>query len=337
MSEQKSFIHHIVEAIDQYRAERRKEILIQSKQAQSPSHLYRILRWLTPNGGTILLVLILIFTQNVWAAPLQSVLNAPGPSATTINYQGRLASSEGTPLDEQVDLKFAIYDALEDGSMIWPEIGLPEEHKEVPVSDGLFTVVLGEGMVDGNSSNGIDSSVWNGDRWLQVWVEDEILYPREQIHSVPIAGMALTVPDGAITASKLASDAIITAQNGHPQYSDPITLSGIYESAISFPGTEATIDVSVPSRILVIAEGGLSILEGQGSLYAGVCINGESARRIQNYTPETGITNFEKWSWVSIVPVEEGSYTFSLCARGKSGLEVRWFMPTVSLIAIPGQ
>ena len=213
MSEKKSFIHHIGEAIDQYRAERRKEILIQSKQAQSPSRLYRILRWLTPNGGTILLVLILIFTQNVWAKPLQSALNAPGPSATTINYQGRLASSEGTPLDEQVDLKFAIYEALDDGNMIWPANGNPELHEDVNVSDGLFSVGLGS-----HTNGGIPTTVWNGDRYLEITVESETLEPRELIRSVPIAGMALTVPEGAVGTEQIADGVVTLDKLGLEKY-----------------------------------------------------------------------------------------------------------------------
>ena len=191
MKKQKSFITKFFELVAQHRNER-----WEGHVPTRSSRMRRTLHWLTPNGGTILLVLILIFTQNVWAAPLQSALHAPGPSATTINYQGRLASSEGTPLDEPVDLKFAIYDALDDGNMIWPANGNPELHEDVNVSDGLFSVGLGN-----HTNGGIPASAWNGDRWLQVWVEGEKLNPREQIHSVPIAGMALTAQTADVAST----------------------------------------------------------------------------------------------------------------------------------------
>jgi hypothetical protein len=157
--------------------------------------LYRLLRWLTPNGGTLLLIAALILTQNVWARTEQSTANTPGPSATTVNYQGRLADSGGAPLDGTYGMSFALYDALTAGSMVWG----PENHTAVPVSEGLFSVGLGS-----LTGGGIPTSVWDGDRYLEITVGGETLSPRELIRSVPIAGMALTVPDGAIEASKLS-------------------------------------------------------------------------------------------------------------------------------------
>jgi hypothetical protein len=44
----------------------------------------------------LLLVAVLILTQNVWARQAAAP-NAPGPSATTVNYQGRLADDAGDP------------------------------------------------------------------------------------------------------------------------------------------------------------------------------------------------------------------------------------------------
>jgi hypothetical protein len=102
-------------------------------------------------------------------------------------------------LDGQYDLKFAIYDAAEGGAMIWPTDGELELHEDVTVSEGLFSVGLGS-----RTTGGIPTTVWSGDRYLQVWVESEELSPRELLRSVPVAGMALTVPDGAITDDKLA-------------------------------------------------------------------------------------------------------------------------------------
>ncbi len=54
------------------------------------------------------MVALLILTQRTWATPTQSA-NAPGASATTINYQGRLADTSGNPKNgtfsmTQVDL-----------------------------------------------------------------------------------------------------------------------------------------------------------------------------------------------------------------------------------------
>jgi hypothetical protein len=74
------------------------------------------------------------------------------------------------------------------------------EDNVVDVSDGLFSVGLGS-----KTSGGIPTSVWRGDRYLENAVGGETLSPRELIRSVPIAGMALTVPDGTIEGRHLAA------------------------------------------------------------------------------------------------------------------------------------
>jgi hypothetical protein len=169
---------------------------------QQPSCIQRILRWFVPNGGTLLLIAALILTQQVWARPLTSPA-APGPSATTVNYQGRLADPSGNPKNGTFGMTFALYDAPTGGSLVWG----PESHAAVPVSDGLFSVGLGS-----QTSGGIPTSAWNGDRYLEVTVGGETLSPRELIRSVPVAGMALTVPNGVIGSAQIADGAVTQAK-----------------------------------------------------------------------------------------------------------------------------
>jgi hypothetical protein len=202
---------------------------------RSPADRLRWLRWLgqqmTPNVGTLLLVAILILTQPVWARPLASPA-VPGPSATTVNYQGRLADSRGDPLDGTYSLTFALYDAPTGGNRVWG----PESHATVPVSDGLFSVGLGS-----HTAGGIPTAAWNGDRYLEVTVGSETLMPRELIRSVPIAGIALTVPDGALTPASImavAEEAVDTT--------DRSTTSS---SFVNFGST--VLDFTLPYRALV--------------------------------------------------------------------------------------
>jgi hypothetical protein len=177
MNEHKSLVVELVELLDRHLS-RRKE---RAKNKSEPSYLSRTLHWLTPNGGTLLLIAILLLTQNAWARPEASP-TAPGPSATTVNYQGRLADSGGAPLDGSYGMSFSLWDAPSGGSLVWG----PESHAAVPVSEGLFSVGLGS-----QTGGGIPTSVWNGDRYLEITVGGETLAPRELIRSVPIAGMAL--------------------------------------------------------------------------------------------------------------------------------------------------
>jgi hypothetical protein len=150
---------------------------------RSPSPMARLLRWLTPNGGTLLLVLVLLLTQHAGAGP-QAVAHAPGPSATTVNYQGRLADAAGNPLTGIYGMSFALYDAATGGTLVWG----PEDHT-VQVSAGLFAVGLGS-----QTAGGIPTSVWDGERYLEIAVNLETLAPRELLRGVPLAGLALTVP-----------------------------------------------------------------------------------------------------------------------------------------------
>jgi hypothetical protein len=201
MNTQKSLLGYFVDAYDRYRAARRAAAPEDARPRQ-PGRLGRILRWFVPNGGTLLLIAALILTQNVWARQLAAPA-APGPSATTINYQGRLADPAGDPKNGIFGMSFSLWDAAADGSLVWG----PESHAAVPVSDGLFSVGLGS-----QTSGGIPTSAWNGDRYLEITVGGETLAPRELIRSVPIAGMALTVPDGAIGTDQIADGAVAQAK-----------------------------------------------------------------------------------------------------------------------------
>jgi len=173
------------------------------------------IRWMLPNGGTLLVILILILTQQVWARPRVNTVDAPGPSATTVNYQGRLADAGGTPLTGIYAMSFSLYDADSGGTRIWG----PESHPTVQVSEGLFSVGLGS-----QTPGGIPTSTWDGDRYLEVTVDGETLSPRELLRSVPVAGLALTVPQMRIlrqddTTNSLA-DRVIQTGWGYIQGDD---------------------------------------------------------------------------------------------------------------------
>lgn len=229
MANHPSFLTYLVQAIEQYRADRQPEVAPEPDPTSKRSQ--RLVRWVLPNGGTLLIVLALLMTQSLWARPF-AALNAPGPSATTVNYQGRLADSAGAPLDGTYGMSFALYDAATDGTLIWG----PEPHTAVPVSEGLFSVGLGS-----QTSGGIPTTVWNGDRYLEITVGGETLNPRELIRSVPIAGMALTVPDGAIGTAQIANGAIRANQ--------------IADGAVT---SAKLADRAVTSRKLDLDSGGLS-------------------------------------------------------------------------------
>lgn len=159
-----------------------------------------LIRYLLPNPGTLVIVLLLLWAQNTGAAPWLTPTAAPS-SASTINYQGRLFNSSGQPVKGQVNLTFGLYNQASGGSPVWGS----ETHSNVTVSDGLFSVLLGSQLP-------IPLSAIGGDLWLETKVNGETLSPREQLGAVAYAMQALTVPDRSITTAKLNVDDTLDLQ-----------------------------------------------------------------------------------------------------------------------------
>jgi hypothetical protein len=163
--------------------------------------------WIPTRGNvvfTILIAVLLISTQKVWAKGQSTSLSSVGANAMTVNYQGSLADSNGSPLSGTFDIRFSLFDALEDGTMLWSE-----DHTNVAVSNGLFSVGLGS-----LTTGGLPLNLWGDDRFLEIAINGDALRPREPIRSVPLAGMALTVPNGSITSDQLADGSVTLSKLG---------------------------------------------------------------------------------------------------------------------------
>lgn len=209
----KSLLTHIGEALDQYHAEKVRasdQSPATSTNAgvhtHSPSSFRRILRWFLPNGGTLILIALLIATQSVWARANQQ----NGASTNTISYQGRLADSSGTPLTGFHNLEFRIYNVASGGVPLWEELWTGGN--AVQISDGLFNVMLGS--LDPSLATAI---VDQNELYLGITVDtDNEMMPRVQLGSVPFSMQALTVPDNSITTTKFADNSVTTGkiQNG---------------------------------------------------------------------------------------------------------------------------
>lgn len=202
MESKKGLITQLGETWDRYRLE--KEVSKEHKSLNGQENKFRqLLFWFIPNGGTILLIAVLIATQSVWA---QNHTTSLSSSTTTISYQGRLLDGSGLPVnDPGLGITFRLYDTDIEGSPLWAE-----DHIGVPVQDGLFHVLLG-------SMNPIPISLLadTGTLWLGVQVgNDSEMLPREQIASVPYAILASTVLNGGITTEKLADQAVTQAKLG---------------------------------------------------------------------------------------------------------------------------
>ncbi|HNT29540.1 MAG TPA: hypothetical protein PKL83_01135, partial [bacterium] len=134
----------------------------------------------------------------------QFALLAQAQAAITnrINYQGRLADSNGNLLGgstgAQYCFRFAFYDDEVIGgadTKIWPDDANYETHDGVTVTNGVFNLQVGE-FNSLAESNWLSDQGWDdrgSDVWVQVWVGAngctgmEQLSPRQQITSVGMA------------------------------------------------------------------------------------------------------------------------------------------------------
>jgi len=162
------------------------------------SKMKKFAPYLIPNLGTLIILGLFFAASATGAMPLQAPVAAP--STTMISYQGQLTDADGTPLTGTYDMHFALYDVPTGPTACWTE---PRTGSNaVPVSDGLFNVLLG-------SVQPIDPSCLTGDVYLGITVgSDSEMTPRELLGSVPHALQASTVPDGSITTAKIADGAV---------------------------------------------------------------------------------------------------------------------------------
>jgi hypothetical protein len=128
-----------------------------------------------------------------------------------INYEGRLTDSAGNPLTGFYNMRFSITSDSGGSTSIWG----PEYHTSVTVTEGVFTVTLG-------NNTSIPVSVFSDDtRYLKIEIANpatsanyEVLTPHTQLVSVGYAfksaqaDEALSVSDGSITTAKITSEAV---------------------------------------------------------------------------------------------------------------------------------
>jgi len=118
----------------------------------------------------LFIIILLFISMCLWAQ------NVP----QTIDYQGRLADSDGNYLNGVVTVNFLIYNVETGGTELWNEI------QDVSTANGIFHVQLG-------SISAFPGTLFDGaDRWLELIVGGETLSPRTQIASIPYSIKAET-------------------------------------------------------------------------------------------------------------------------------------------------
>ena len=114
-------------------------------------------KWLLPNPGTLVLMVILALAVPAIAGPSRA---PTAPSACLISYQGRLADADGNPVTGKVNLEFRLYDVPTGGVPLWEEFWTGGN--AVDVSDGLFSVMLGGISTPSARSPRLEKEGWGG-------------------------------------------------------------------------------------------------------------------------------------------------------------------------------
>jgi hypothetical protein len=119
-----------------------------------------------------------------------------------MSFQGRLTDDSDNPLNGSYSLTFKLYDVSAGGTALWSET-----HENVPVTDGLFSVLIGE-------SGGLTDAEFEGsERYLGITVEDDPeISPRTQIGAVGFAYRVATI-DSA-TGGTITGEILLKSQAG---------------------------------------------------------------------------------------------------------------------------
>lgn len=127
------------------------------------------------------------------------IINVEAAFNKQINYQGKITTSASTPLDGTYNMSFSLYNTETGGTAIWTEDRYIFPDGGVSVTEGLFSILLGE-LTSLNDVN------FNQSLYLGITIEsDSEMTPRKILGAVPAAFEADKL-DGIDSLSFLRSD-----------------------------------------------------------------------------------------------------------------------------------
>ncbi len=167
------------------------------------------------------------------------LLTIPGlswsASPAILNYQGKLSDSDGNPTTATVPMVFGIYSAATGGAPLFTDT-----RAGVPVSNGIFNVLIGTGTLGGSIGDLIQTVQTNTTLYLQVTVNGTPLTPRQQLVASPfslaVAGLNIDAANNRLGVGvspsyslDISGDINLTGQlrqNGTPAVFSNWTVTG---------------------------------------------------------------------------------------------------------------
>jgi hypothetical protein len=120
----------------------------------------------------------------------------------TINYQGYLTNSGGTPVTGNTSMTFRLYNAASGGVALWTET-----QPTVSVSNGTFSVLLGSATAFSTVPLAFDVPYW---MTVQINADPEMA-PRQPLVAVPYAFRASALDGAASVAAAQVTGALTAA------------------------------------------------------------------------------------------------------------------------------
>ncbi|MBD8526090.1 hypothetical protein [Pseudomarimonas arenosa] len=179
------------------------------------------------------------------------------PPPRTLNYQGELRTSGGSPVNGAQSIVFSLYDVASGGSALWTETD------SVVVVDGRFQAELGDG-------NAIPEELLNRQLWLGVRVgSDSEMTPRTKLAAAPYAVRALQTMHNELRVPAEAS----ASENGLALLAAMTVASAAGGNPFVVRLDAGTYDLG--NQALVLPRG--TVLQGAGKLNTTVRSTADSA------------------------------------------------------------
>lgn len=203
-----------------------------------------------------------------------------------INYQGRVVIA-GTNFNSPPagQFKFALVQGA-GPTLLWKNDGSagntePAAFVALPVVNGLYSVLLGDTAAPTNMVAIPNSVFANSDVRLRVWFGTggafQQLSPDQRIVSVGYAVMAATVPDGSITAAKLAPGTITSNALASTLGVGSSSVDGRFDVFHNATGTPGISLIGGTSQIITYGDDGLEQARLSGTAWGELVLNNSQA------------------------------------------------------------